>query len=195
MKINQSILVFAGLLSLGVASALADFTFDPTTLKSGNPNVGVIWFDTVGTMSYDVNDNPINVSGGTLGNQTVKVDFVFSSGGSVVGRSQVYTLDAGNFGTITGRGIETVSSGANLAGQTVTYQVEAWVGGTSYTDGANTKTGLSSASNNIKLGGGILAPDAANNFANFAVTAAVPEPTTCALGLFGAVGILFRRRK
>ena len=198
MKIKTSALIALSAFCLSASSVLADFTFNPITLASGDPAHGVIWFDTLGTMSYDVNDNPTGVSGGTLANQTVKVDFLFFVSGVQVGKSQTYVLDTGSFGTVSGRGIETVSSVANLAGQTGTYQVEAWLGGSTYGDPLNTKRNVSAGGDAIGFGGTPLVgapatPGSVNNFANFAIVS-VPEPTTLALGLFGAAGLLIRRR-
>jgi hypothetical protein len=204
MKIKTSALIALSAICLTATSALASFTYDPTTYNSVDATKGVIWFDTVGTMSYDGNGNPANITGGTLGNSTVQVDFLFTFSGGTA-RSIVYALDAASggisaFGTVSGRiSPETVATANNLAGLSGTYQVEAWVGGASYGDPLNTKSGISAATA-ITFGGtptGQLPvlPSPVNNFANFAVTAAVPEPTTLALGLFGAAGLLIRRRK
>lgn len=202
MKIKTSALIALSAVCLTASSALANFTYDPTTYNASDATKGVIWFDTVGTMNYDNNGNPANVNG-RLGDTTVKVDFLFTFTGGTA-RSIVYTLDpaAGGiqaFGSVSGRtSPETVTTANNLAGLTGTYQAEAWVGGSSYNDPLNTKTGIS-APTAIIFGGtpsGQLPvlPQSVNGFANFAV-AAVPEPTTLALGLFGAAGLLIRRRK
>jgi len=202
MKMSKLTLSAVAVLAV-VSSAFANFTYDPLTYNANDATKGCIWFDTVGSMTYDGNGNPANVVG-RLGDTTVNVDFLFTFSGGTA-RSQVYALDAGSggitaFGSVSGRtSPETVTTVANLAGQTGTYQVEAWVGGASYGDPLNTKSGISAA-NSITFGGtpavGAPAlPQSVNTFANFAVTSAVPEPTTLALGLFGAAGLLFRRRK
>jgi hypothetical protein len=82
------------------------------------------------------------------------------------------------------------------AGQTANIQMRAWVGGNSF----ETATGGTGVSNIIpvSLGGtpavGAPIPDAVlTGLQGFAIV--VPEPSTMALGLFGAAALLYRRRK
>lgn len=177
-------------LVLSAGSVHANFTVNFSTFNN-NPAFGVVWLDTVGTMTYDANFLPINVTGGSLpGSTVVKADFVFSAGGNTAA-SQVFTLD--QYGTLADQA-RTITSAID-GGTAGTYQMRAWVGGSSFTDPNNTRVGISAATA-INLGGG---PGNApvtdvSNFANFAVVA-VPEPATIALGLFGAAGLLVRRRK
>lgn len=184
------LLAVAGL-AFGAASVQANFTVNFSSFNN-NPAFGVVWLDTVGTMSYDQNTFlPINVTGGALpGSTVVKADFVFSAGGNTA-VSQVFTLD--QYGTLADQA-RTITS--TIEGGTAgTYQMRAWVGGNSFSDVNNTRTGVSLATA-INLGGGIgNAPVTdVSSFANFAVVA-VPEPATLALGLFGVAGLLVRRRK
>ncbi len=201
MKYKHTILAVAAVLSISSQVALSNFTIDPTTYNPTNTTKGVIWFDTVGSMTYDGFGNPQNVVG-SLGNSTVKVDFLFTSG-AFSAASQIYSLDAAApgflaFGTVSGRSVETVTSANITPGMTGTYQVRAWVGGSSFTDTLNTKWGTSSAGNFLTFGGTPaggtpVTPSDLTGFSSFAVT--VPEPATLALGLFGAAGLFIRRRK
>ena len=88
-------------------------------------------------------------------------------------------------------------SGASV-GQTFNYQVRAWDSATGATHALATTRGDSGAAVTVVLSNpsaipSVPAPDA-TGFNSFAL-AAVPEPATLALGLFGAAGLLFRRRK
>lgn len=203
MKTNKyALLAVVSALCLSSQAAYSSFTINSTTYNPTSTTKGVIWFDTVGTMAYDVNGNPNNVVG-MLGNSTVKVDFLFTSG-AFTAVSQVYNLDAAAngflaFGTVSGRVAETVSSPDITPGATGTYQVRAWVGGSSFADTLNTKKGASSGVDSLTFGGtptvgNPVTPSDLTGFNSFAVTT-VPEPATLALGIFGAAGLLFRRRK
>lgn len=202
MKINLSCVGVVAALLIASSSAQANFTINPETYNPGDASKGVIWFDTVGTMNYDGIGNPQNVVG-SLGNDTVKVDFLFTFG-SFTAVSQVYSLDHASgsilaFGTISGRSVETINSVEITPGLTGTYQVRAWVGGSSFNDPSNTKTGSSTANNPLTFGGTPAAgppatPSDLTGFSSFAVVS-VPEPATIFLGIFGAAGLLVRRRK
>jgi len=76
MKMSKLTLSAVAVLAV-VSSAFANFTYDPLTYNANDATKGCIWFDTVGSMTYDGNGNPANVVG-RLGDTTVKVDF-FSS--------------------------------------------------------------------------------------------------------------------
>lgn len=164
-------------------SAFADISVNFFTFNAGNSSLGQVFFDTVG---------------GTPADNTVKVDFLFgASAGSLTSASQVFTIQNGNQGFLNA-GVLPVTS-ATVGGGAGFYQMRAWTGGASFTDGANTKVG-SSAVTAVTFGGTPLAggtPLPSNDLnlhASFAVVA-VPEPATLALGLFGAAGMLIRRRK
>lgn len=109
----------------------------------------------------------------------------------------------------------TVSWNSPLNGSTMpvgdqagVYVLRAWSGTTGSTfESASTTAGSkvgSSAVVNISQFGGVTTSEGtssafpfANQHATFTLStvAAVPEPATLALGLFGAAGLLFRRRK
>lgn len=107
-------------------------------------------------------------------------------------------------GFINGGTFSVASSTLNPGGSAV-YQFRVWDTGASYEAAAAT-TGAkigSSAVTSVTLGGTVpgnpptLLTLSANTHAAFGLTtvAAVPEPATLALGIFGAAGLLFRRRK
>ena len=85
------------------------------------------------------------------------------------------------------------------ASATFNYQVRAWDSATGATHATATTRGDSGLTaftvtlSNPGASPQVPAPDA-SGFTSFAI-AAVPEPATITLGLFGAAGLLFRRRK
>ena len=179
-------IILLGVAVVSIASsALADISVNGLTFNSGSSSLGAVYFDTVG---------------GTPADSTVKVDFLFgTSAGSLTLASSVFTVQNGNQGFLNAGVINLTS--ASIGGGAGFYQMRAWTGGATFTDGANTKKG-SSAVTAITLGGTPIAggtplgvPDL-NLHSAFAITSvAVPEPATIALGLFGADGMLIRRRK
>ncbi|MBI5800218.1 MAG: PEP-CTERM sorting domain-containing protein [Verrucomicrobia bacterium] len=167
------------------ASALADISVNLLTFNSGNASLGAVFFDTVG---------------GTPADSTVKVDFLFgAASGNLNNSSAVFTIQNG-FSGFLNAGVVNITS-ATVGGGAGFYQMRAWTGGATFADAANTKTGASAVTG-VTLGGFPLAggnsvavPDL-NLHTSFAITSvAVPEPATITLGLFGAAGLLFRRRK
>lgn len=174
------------LLAVAVAaftsSALADISVNGLTFNS-SPNLGAVFFDVVN---------------GTPADNTVKVDFLFgTSAGSLTLASSVFTVQNGNQGFLNA-GVLSPASGT-IGGGPGFYQMRAWTGGATFADVANTKTGSSAVTavtfGGTPIGGGtpLGVPDL-NLHSSFAITT-VPEPATLALGLFGAAGLLFRRRK
>jgi len=179
------------LLAVAVAafasSALADISVNGLTFNAGNANLGAVFFDVVN---------------GTPADNTVKVDFLFgTSAGSLTLASSVFTVLNGQQGFLNA-GVLNPASGT-IGGGPGFYQMRAWTGGATFADVANTKTG-SSAVTAVTFGGTPIpipipagsplgVPDL-NLHSSFAITT-VPEPATLALGLFGAAGLLFRRRK
>ena len=164
------------------SSALADISVNGLTFNS-SPNLGAVFFDVVN---------------GTPADNTVKVDFLFgTSAGSLTLATSVFTVQNG-FGGFLNAGVLSPASGT-IGGGPGFYQMRAWTGGATFADGANTKTGSSAVTavtfGGTPIGGGtpLGVPDL-NLHSSFAITT-VPEPATLALGLFGAAGLLFRRRK
>ena len=107
-----------------------------------------------------------------------------------VGSPVLLSSGVANSGTVTVTGV--------LPGSTVFYQVRAWdVASGSFSSAA--VSGVS-AVQSATLGGTLVADGTvfsvpqANTFASFGV-AAVPEPTTIALGVAGGLALLARRRR
>ena len=90
------------------------------------------------------------------------------------------------------------STSMPVGGQAGVYVLRAWAGSVGSTFETASVTGSSAATSVASFGGvdGTGTPvfnfPIANGHASFAL---VPEPATMALGLFGAAGLLFRRRK
>jgi hypothetical protein len=196
---NTSKALFLGFALLGFAlSSQAGISVNGLTYNASNPALGAVWVDTVGSMTFDGSGNPV-VSSGTLAGNTYKVDFLFgATSGNLDHSSQVFTLAAGlPFNGFLNSGVINVASATLGGGNAGFYQMRAWTGGATFDDVANTRKGTS-AITAITFGGTPLAGGAAiaspdlNLHASFAV---VPEPATIALGLFGAAGLLMRRRK
>lgn len=88
-------------------------------------------------------------------------------------------------------------------GTTIVYQLRAWTGAATYelaavTPGAKIGSSSPLTGNNIIVQGppSLTTPPNTSLHGSFALTSVVvPEPATIALGLFGAAGLLVRRRK
>jgi len=202
MKLNKCVALLVGsAFAFGAMAAKADFTYNAQTYNGSDTTKGVIWFDTVGAFaSYDGAGLPTGFTSGSLnkvGDSTVNYQFLFTQG-SFSYTSVAYTIDTGgNYGSSLNTPASVSVVNPNITAGSVTYQVQAWVGGTGYGVG-NTMSGVSAATTGSLGGpnpsGPAILPGTLNNFASFAVVS-VPEPTTIALGLFGAAGLLIRRRK
>jgi PEP-CTERM motif len=171
-------------LSALVSVAKADIALDGLTFNANNSALGAVYFDTVGATPAD---------------STVKVDFLFgATSGSLTLASSVFTIQNGNFGYLNA-GPFNVTTGSLGGGSAGFYQMRAWTGGATYSDVSNTKFGSSAITGitfgGTPLGGGAALPPVALNLHGSFAIAAVPEPATIALGLFGAAGLLVRRRK
>ncbi len=168
------------------SSAFADISVNGLSFNANNAALGQIFFDTVG---------------GTVADSTVKVDILFgASSGSLTLSSSVFTIVNGQQGFLNA-GTINVTTGALGGGSAGFYQFRAWTGGTSFADAADTKRGSSAVTAIVfggtpLAGGTAIAPPDLNLHSSFAITTvSVPEPATIALGLFGAAGLVFRRRK
>lgn len=200
MKTMTRIILTGTVLLALAASTQASISVNALNYNASSATLGAVWFDSVGSMTFDGSGNPV-VSAGTLANNTTKVDFLFgASSGNLDHSSGIFTLAAGlPFNGFLNGGVVNVTSATIGGGGAGFYQMRAWVGGATFSDAANTKKG-SSAVTGITFGGtplaggtAIASPDL-NLHASFAVVT-VPEPATLALGLFGAAGLFIRRRK
>ena len=129
-----------------------------------------------------------------------------TSAGSLTAIGSVQTFLTGTGAGFIETGAPTIPSATIGGGTAGFYQLRVWntSAGSSFEAAATTvgaKIG-SSAVTAVTFGGtpligglGVLVPTA-NLHSSFSLTTvAVPEPATLALGLFGAAGLLFRRRK
>ena len=171
-----------------VSSAKANISQNAVTFNLNNAALGQVFFDTVGT--------------GAVVDNTVSAQFFFgnsNSRGALTESSGVLTFSNGNQGFLNGAPF-TVTSAVVVGGTAGFYQMRAWTGGSSY-DNATGKRGESAITGitfaGLTGGGTSLPPTDLNLHGAFAITtvAAVPEPATLALGLFGAAGFFIRRRK
>lgn len=162
-----------------------------------------------GTLTFSTTPTYVKPSGAAV---TDQLTGALLSGANSWGQLYFSTTQNGTytaFGTaknfLTGAGAGFISGGTVLVpgvaeGASVWIQLRAWEGaaGSSYeTTLPGGKTGFSN-SINVTLGGPGLTPPAPpatlNGLTGFAISG-VPEPSTIALGLLGAAGLLIRRRK
>jgi len=191
MKIKNSLLL-AGALCLAAVSAKADYSIQfATTLTATSPNAV---FDVDGTTKVDNSFfAELSVNGTLVPNSIAHFG---QNGNTVLSQLNGYV----SLGTIT------VPSATLFGGSSASVQVFAWKGAADYATASVTpgaKIGNSAAFNITALGGldqaqqnSFPVPNASGMSGfTMATVSAVPEPTTLALGLFGAAGLLIRRRK
>ena len=182
---------------LATASAQAAYQIKFYTLNDNSAPTNPV-FDTDGSTK-------LLGSAGYVGQLYVQV----GAGSFTAVGSSVSFLNGGAAGFITGGAtpdllVPDTSVTATTSGA---YQLRVWntANGSTYETAAATvgaKIGSSSSVSVSLLGYNPATQSAppgyptANGFASFSLTSvAVPEPATLALGLFGAAGLLFRRRK
>lgn len=186
--ITHALLLAVSMLSAISAKADAQLTF----LTAG----GNLVFDVDGTTALDSNFKGqiyAGTSSGSLTAYTPIAQFGFAGGSPNAGFNG-FIVDGSTI-NLTG-----VNPGAGF------YQLKAWQSsaGSSFEAAsivAGAKVGSSAITaitfGGTPVGGGTGTPGPnTSTFASFSLTTvAVPEPATLALGLFGAAGLLFRRRK
>jgi len=182
------------LVALSTFTAKADYSLNFVTANGGNSNPV---FDVDGV-------TPLN---STFFGQI----YAGASGGSLaaIGSAVQFGTVGGNVNTFANGFIidnaVTATSGSLFGGSTGIYQLRAWTGASTYEAASSTvgaKIGSSSQVVILALGGTpsgggtpVVPPDVSLHGSFSVSTVAVPEPATLALGLFGAAGMLFRRRK
>jgi len=185
-------LIIAALVSLAVTSAKADYQIQFLTYNG-----------TFSNPVYDVNGSTPLAGSAFLGQL-----YTGTSAGalSAIGTPTSFLpLNAGE-GYIEASGTITQPSASIFGGTAGFYQLRVWnaAGGADYETAAATigaKIGSSAVTavtfgGNPNGGGAPITPPQANLHASFQLsTVAVPEPASIALGLFGAAGLLIRRRK
>ena len=177
--IKQTLLVAS--VVLAISNAEANISQNAVTFNT-NASLGQVFFDTVGT--------------GAFADNTVSAQFFFGNSNSrsaLTESSPVFTFVNGNQGFLNA-GPFNITNSVVVGGTAGFYQMRAWTGGSSYDNatrnGQSDITGLTFAG--LTGGGTSNPPTDLNLHPSFAI---VPEPATLALGLFGAAGLLFRRRK
>lgn len=190
MKLQS--IICAGALALFAVTARADFQLNFVT-ANGTQNNPV--FDVNGTTRLNSTFFGQIYAGANAGSlAAIGTPLQFG----VVGGNANALAD----GFIIGNAV-TGTSASLFGGSAGVYQLRAWTGAATY-ELASTTIGAkigSSAVQNITFGGtpngggAPLTPPDVNLHSSFALTTVVPEPATIALGLFGAAGLLMRRRK
>ena len=163
-----------------------------------------------GTLSnpvFDVGGSALNSASFLSGSAFLGQLYVGANAGSLgaIGTAQSF-LTGGGAGFINQSGVLSITDATLNPGSSAVYQLRVWEAskGASHEIASGVigaKIG-SSAVTAIALGGFVAGPPPgtilaqANLHSAFGLTTvAVPEPATLALGLFGAAGLLFRRRK
>lgn len=191
MKI-QSLLCAAAVLAVGALDAKADYQLNFVTANgvSGNPV-----FDVDGTTRLDSSFLG-QIYAGADAQSLVAVGSAVQFG--TVGG----TPNAAANGFIIGNTVS-ATSGSLFGGSAGVYQLRAWTGAATY-EAATSTLGAKIGSSTVQSvtfggtpngGGAPLTPPDVSLHGSFAVTTVVPEPATIALGIFGAAGLLVRRRK
>jgi len=191
MKLSN--LLCASLVACYALTARADYQLNFVTANglSGNPV-----FDVNGTTALNTTFFGQIYAGANAGS-------LAAIGSAVQFGTVGGTPNAGANGFIIGNTV-TATSGSLFGGSAGVYQLRAWTGAATYELAATTvgaKIGSSSVQNvtfgGTPSGGGApLTPPDVSLHSSFALTTvSVPEPATIALGLFGAAGLVFRRRK
>ena len=192
MKITNVICTV--LVALSTFTAKADYSLNFVTANGGNSNPV---FDVGGS-------TPLNstffgqiyagANAGSLAAIGSAVQFG-TIGGNVNAQANGFIIDNTVLAT----------SGSLFGGSAGVYQLRAWTGASTF-EGASSTVGAKIGSSTIQnitgfggtpSGGGtpVVPPDVSLHGSFTLATVAVPEPATVALGLFGAAGLLFRRRK
>ena len=192
MKITNVICTV--LVALSTFTAKADYSLNFVTANGGNSNPV---FDVDGV-------TPLN---STFFGQI----YAGANNGSLaaIGSAVQFGTVGGNVNTFANGFIidnaVTATSGSLFGNSAGVYQLRAWTGASTY-EAASVIVGAKIGSSTIQnitgfggtpSGGGtpIVPPDVSLHGSFTLSTVAVPEPATLALGLFGAAGMLFRRRK
>lgn len=187
---SKNVLVLSVILALTAVSAKAYDLQVATTTSGVSPNA-----------VFDV-DGITKVDNTFLGQ--IKVNDTFLANVFNFGQNGASVVSALN--GFLSAGTINVPSGTLFGGSSATVQLFAFKGAATYDDAkliTGAKIGNAASAVTLTLGGLNQAQD--NNFTvpnlatmsgfTMSTVTAVPEPATLALGLFGAAGLLFRRRK
>ncbi len=178
-------LFFGLILAFTALPSMADYQIQITTTQQG----------TSGNFVLDV-DGVTKVDNTFLGQIKVNGSFV----GPVYNFGQNGVTVSPGLNGFLSAGTQTFASSSIVSGAFVSVQLFAWKGALDYAAASTTggaKIGNSIVLNNLQVGGtALFSVPTLIEISGFTMsTVAVPEPATLALGLFGAAGLLFRRRK
>lgn len=190
MKIKHFLALTVGLaISLAASVVKADGTINFFTFNN-NTSFGQVYLPGTTTSVGSTFLGQLYVSTSLNGTYTAVGSAVAFSGGGA-------SPSAINSGSVN-------VPGSAAGGDTVFYKLYVWnsAAGSTFEQASVSGAGIvgKSAGNSIILGGvpsgggSSLPPNQANTFTSFQL-AAVPEPTTIALGVLGGLGLLARRRK
>lgn len=190
-----------------VQAAKADFDI---TFSTGNGTLGNPVFNVGGSVATPASYLSgtafraqlfVGAAGATFGQLTaIGTGGLTISGATAGDTTGIRTfLTGGGAGFING-GTLSVTSGSFSANSSASYQLRVWDAAFSSYDAAVAGNGLNGASGitAITLGGTLAGnpPTVITSQANLhGAFGLVPEPASIALGLFGAAGLIFRRRK
>jgi len=181
------------MIALSALTAKADYQLNFVTANGGSSNPV---FDVDGTTKLNSTFFGQIYAGADAGS-------LVAIGSAVAFGTVGGTPNAAADGFIIGNTVPATSASL-FGGSAGVYQLRAWTGAATYEAASATigaKIGSSSVQNvtfgGTPSGGGApLTPPDVSLHSSFALTTvAVPEPATIALGLFGAAGLLIRRRK
>lgn len=203
MKIHSfasSALVAVVLLAAVNAKGAAEMTFFtvPTSFTIGNPlpSTGAV-FDLNGSTGLDSTFKGQVYAGTSSGSLTAltPVASFATAGGNAIASFNGFLIDNSTLtvaGVNPGAGFYQLKVWQSSAG--ASYEIASAVVGAKV--GSSAVTAITFGGTPLAGGQGTPGPNI-DNFTSFSVStvAAVPEPATLALGLFGAAGLLFRRRK
>ncbi len=191
MKITNVICTV--LVALSTFTAKADYSLNFVTANGGSSNPV---FDVGGSTPLNstffgqiyagANSGSLAAIGSAVQFGTIGGNVLAAANGFIIGNTVLATSDS------------------LFGGSAGVYQLRAWTGASTF-EGASSTVGAKIGSSTIQnitgfggtpSGGGtpVVPPDVSLH-GSFTLATVVPEPATVALGLFGAAGLLFRRRK
>lgn len=196
-SLASSVLVAAMVFAAVNAKGAAEMTFFtvPISYTLGNPlpSTGAV-FDLNGTTGLDSTFKGQVYAGTSSGSLTAitPIASFATAGGNVIASFNGFLIDNSTLtmaGVNPGAGFYQLKVWQASAG--ASFEIASTVFGAKV--GSSAVTGITFGGTPLAGGNGTPGPNI-DSFTSFSVVA-VPEPATLALGIFGAAGLLFRRRK